>query len=283
MLTISTAATSTGQITQRCSDFGAAGGWPLLVRTLGDGGMTVYRGESTALPRGPQLRMLKLLVGASNESVAIERIVPELWAGRSARVSRSAFDTALHRLRRYLGDESLLQLSGGALRLDRARVWTDTRALVELHGVIQREADSADLRALERLGRSLLDLYRGPFCEDETQHSIVRARVRFARFFVASVERLVARLRSLTEIACALDLVEAAIEREEMSEELHRLAIMLYLNRELPGEAARAFERCRRILRTRLRVEPAAATERLVRSVLLADGAPCAPSRTGTC
>lgn len=254
--------------------------WPVVIRTLGAFSISV---GSAAAPDSSRahLSLLKLLIAQSGTPLPVAQVASELCAGRDSASARSVFDTAAHRVRRCLGDDSLLRIDGGFAQLDKARIWVDAWALDALSTAVQRLDSRASRDQVERLCTRLLELYRGVFCYGDQQASIVRARASFSRAFAKTSTRLADHFRRLGDLERAIDFLDAAIARDDTSEPLHRASIDLWLERGYPGEAQNAYERCRALLWTRLRVEPANGTAVLVRATAKAAARSCAGDRLG--
>lgn len=152
------------------------------------------------------------------------------------------------------------------MRLDQSRIWVDAWAFTSLQQVVEHSVRAASLEELEQLSRHVVALYRGPFAETEPQPSLVRASARLTRSFVLTIERLVDGFRRHAALEQAVNLIETALDCEETSESLHQLAITLWLERCLPGEAENAYQRCRTALRTQRKTTPSLAIDRLVQT-----------------
>jgi hypothetical protein len=107
-----------------------------------------------------------------------DRVMRELWPERSPLASRSAFDTAVHRLRRSLGDEGMVPIDNGAIRLAREHVWVDVWALESLSAALEKLPPHASSEAVQRFVERLLAVYRGPFQAGGGSPSVERCRER---------------------------------------------------------------------------------------------------------
>lgn len=107
-------------------DAGAAWPWPLRVFTLGrfdievEGCPLVMGGKQQKRP----LELLQALIALGGTASA-SRLADLLWPEAEGDRALDNFEAALRRLRHLLGDGDVLALSGGVLRLNRARVWVD--------------------------------------------------------------------------------------------------------------------------------------------------------------
>jgi DNA-binding SARP family transcriptional activator len=213
-----------------------------------------------------QLRLLKVLVATGGE-VPLTRAAAELWPSRSASASRSAFDTAVHRLRQQLGDDTLVVLERGQIRLDQTRISIDLVDLREICAKIQARVAFAEESELRSLASELQAVYCGPFCDGDEDVSIVKHRERLARIFTTSTKLLMERARELGALEQASEWIETAISRDERNETLHRLCIETFVTRGCKAEAITAFQRYVGSLQGPARLTPSREIERLVRDL----------------
>jgi DNA-binding SARP family transcriptional activator len=123
------------------------------------------------------LDLLKLLIACGGEQVSEARITDALWPRIDGDSAHRSFTSALHRLRKLLGDERAVVLHEGRVSLDRRYFWLDTWAFDALAAEAEGAADPA---AVEKLSERMLDLYRGPFMagEEASWHAAPRDRMR---------------------------------------------------------------------------------------------------------
>lgn len=181
-------------------DLGPHWSWPIVTRALGS--FQVERTGASVKGECPasSLALLKVLLAADGEAVEIDRTVNLLWRGSKSK--RAAFDTALHRLRRYLGQDQLLAVQGGRLHLEVAHVWVDAWALKHLQAELATNTE--ELASMEA---KLLSLYRGPFCDAEPWLPVAQARVRYARTFGRIILHLAHGWRECGEQARSEELI----------------------------------------------------------------------------
>jgi DNA-binding SARP family transcriptional activator len=225
--------------------------WALQVYALGE---FELRREGKALefsrkvPRKP-LQVLKFLVANSARRVREAAIVDALWPAEAPAAGGRAFATALHRLRRLIGEEAVL-LRDGMVELNADRVWVDARHFEHL-------ALSDPTAAIA--------FYRGPLLPGaHVEDWTLEPRERLRRRFIQAVEALGAPYMDRGKWKPAYDLYERALEVEPAAEQLHRGAIRCQVAMGLAGEAVAAYRRCERVLRSTFGVPPSELTRRLV-------------------
>jgi DNA-binding SARP family transcriptional activator len=223
--------------------------WPLLLRSFGEfeavlhdepmlrsGGKTAHR----------PVDLLRVMLAHGSGPLPVSTALEWLWPDGEPAAQRKAFDVALLRLRRTLGDERLLHLEGSRLWLDERWVWSDVSALRSL---MQRigSAHGATLAQLQTWSRELLALMRGPFLASETADWALVARQRYQQRFVVTVSQLAAHIEPKDPVE-AIRLYERALDVEPLAESLSRRLMRLHVLRGDRAEALRVYRACRTML-----------------------------------
>jgi LuxR family transcriptional regulator, maltose regulon positive regulatory protein len=111
--------------------------WRLTLRAFGP--LSVRRDDAPlAAGQGAAQRpldLLRALLCVAPAPLPVSTALDWLWPDTTGADQRKVFDVALHRLRKLLGDDSLLRLDGGKLSLDPQRVWSDVGALAAQLGL----------------------------------------------------------------------------------------------------------------------------------------------------
>ncbi len=198
--------------------------WPLRVYTLGRFSL-LQDGTPPPLNRKAQhmpVQMLKVLIALGGREVPEERLSEALWPEAEGDKAHSSFTTTLSRLRKWMGEESLV-FHDGCLTLDARRCWVDAWAVQRILADVPGAADEAKAEALVQ---QALGLYHGPFLDSEDDAPWLRL----------PRERLCSRLAQAV-IACARRL-DAAGRRRQSRELLGKAraadpALQELLDREL--------------------------------------------------
>lgn len=216
-------------------------------------------GEPLLLGRKVPWRPLQLLqaiaVLGPRETSAAD-IVAALWPDSEGDAGCRAFETALHRLRRLLGDADAVHYARGRVGLDAERVWVDAEAFEALAARLDQHRDLAALTPA-------IGLYEGAVLARQSDAAWVlpvreRLRSRFLRT-AASGSNLLAEAG---ERDAAVDVLRRALEREPLAEELHRRLIGLLMTLDRRAEATAAYRHCERLLLEVLGVQPSPDTRR---------------------
>jgi ATP/maltotriose-dependent transcriptional regulator MalT len=143
-------------------------GWPWPYRVQTFGGFRLLRHDeplpTTGKAQRRPLELLKVLIAHGGEQVSESRVTDALWPRIDGDSAHRSFTSALHRLRKLLGEERAIVLHEGRLTLDRRYFWVDAWAFEALAAEIERAADAAHI---EKLAERMLALYRGPFMADD--------------------------------------------------------------------------------------------------------------------
>jgi LuxR family transcriptional regulator, maltose regulon positive regulatory protein len=245
--------------------------WPLQLRAFGafeallnDAPLTRSSGKTAQRP----LDLLRALL-AHGAGLPAATAMQWLWPEADVSARRKAFDVALLRLRRTLGDARLLHLEGGRLWLDERWTWSDVAALQALLQQIG-SAGGAPLAQLQRWAQQLLDLMRGPFLAGDDSDWVRAAREKYRRRFVVAVAQLAAEIEPL-DAPAAVRLYERALDVEPLAESLSRRLMRLHAERGERAEALRVWRACRTMLRVAEGLEPARETQALAAKLGLAD------------
>jgi LuxR family transcriptional regulator, maltose regulon positive regulatory protein len=256
-----------------CPDIGIARWpWPLRVRTLG--GFTIERdGVPIRFARKApkrQLELLRLVTALGARHVDAARVAATLWPDAEGDESRDALKTMLYRTRTLLGADFLV-VRDGQIGFDEDLTWIDTWAFEHVCGRIesllgagtgaQRVGDGE----LEKRRLQLFALYRGHcFGEAELPAWALALRDRLRARFIRSVDMLGQRLEQTGRPEHAIALYRAALEQDNLAEELYQRLISCHLARGENAQALNAYRRCRELLSIVLGVRPSARTEALV-------------------
>jgi LuxR family transcriptional regulator, maltose regulon positive regulatory protein len=243
--------------------------WPLRIHAFGE--WRVERDGEPETPPGTRAQkrpfdLLRALLAYDGNTLPVSTALEWLWPDSEHSAQRRAFDAALSRLRKLLGDDSLLILDGGQLLLDRSRVWSDVGALAEQ---ISRADQAHDLPSRQAAALALLDLVRGPFLPDTEGPWVTAARERHRRRFVNALSRLADAMEADAP-AAAVQLYERALDADPLAESLHRRLIQLHAARGEQVEAARAWRHCQAMLALGAGLQPSADSLALVKRLGLA-------------
>jgi DNA-binding SARP family transcriptional activator len=125
-----------------------------------------------------------------------------------------AFAIALHRLRRLLGDDNAVRLSGGRVKLDARCCWVDIWAFEHILGKADRAIKEGDKVTAVRLLEKAAALYHGPFLVDDDEPFAESIRERLRGKFLKYMRELGRLYEDRGEFDKAADSFEKSIEAE---------------------------------------------------------------------
>ena len=239
--------------------------WPLWLNLLGGFEMRRDGKPESGSPKSQQkpLELLRLLACERNLSLGTQTVMAALWPDADDDAARKSLEMAVLRLRRLLGDASLLWVNGGRVGLDAERSSSDVqqrRRLIErIESLVMRsnghdaghtghDIQAECLALVERgiaysRGELLPGLPPAPWLEGERQ----RCRndtVRTALAAATVMERLQVG-------AAERELLEASLRIEPLAESLVRRLMHAHERAGQRGDALRVFESYREQLQRR--------------------------------
>ena len=249
--------------------------WPWALRIFTLGRFTVQRhGKVVGFgQRGvskPQ-ELLKALVALGGRDVSLATLAESMWPNSDGDQARNLLQTTLHRLRRVLGDVTLLQVADGRVSLDPRRCWVDAWAFESLSGRLsaQRYDFRPRVAALERYAERLLRLYRGEFLSgDDGGVAVLTCRERLRSKLLRAVAQLGDQLESCRAFSAAALLYQRGIEIDPLDESLCRRLMCCWESEGAIAAALNTYRRCREVLAGVLHVVPAQATQEIYQRLL---------------
>lgn len=165
---------------------------PLKVFTLGrfavlvDGKALSFLGKAQKRP----LELLKALIALGGRNVREELITEALWPDAEADAAARSLTSAIHRLRRLIGDASVLR-QHGQLTLNAGRCWVDVWGFERRLSSLSSSWQSAEADVLAQKTSELLALYPRPFLQGEPEKPwVLQARQRLERRLVRLLRQL---------------------------------------------------------------------------------------------
>ena len=195
-------------------------GWPWPYRVQTFGGFRLLRheepiggGQGKAQKR--PLELLKLLIAYGGEQVSESKVTDALWPRIDGDSAHRSFTSALHRLRKLLGEDGAITLHEGRLSLDRRYFWLDTWAFEQLAADLESVQDAHEV---DRLVERLLALYRGSFMADDDDAAwMLQTRERLRARFQRVLTRVVRHWREQGREDQARALLERCAEMDSES------------------------------------------------------------------
>ena len=247
----------------------APGTWPWPVRIEVLRPFRIVRDgrpvESSGKAQQKPLELLKYLACTRDLIADATSIAAALWPDGEEGAARKSLEVTVSRLRRLLEDDTLVLVKEGKVALDPKRVSTDARQFAL--SVAEAEAVMAGGQAREQVaeaGDRLLDLFvELPLEHEEPTAWREAVRERYRTAFVRAARALIAYWQRAGDPTRAAALIEAALGREPLAENLYRLLMQHHLDAGNDTEAMRVYRQCRQMLSVLIGAQPSAETERL--------------------
>ncbi len=248
--------------------------WPVKVRTLGGFRLDVQlkRYQPTHKAQDKPLELLKLLVTcqALGRAAADKTWISErLWPEAAPENARKSLDMTISRLRRLLGDEATIVANEGRLQLSPDHVWTDIQllryALSQAQTRRDERAAGSNVVMTEAAAtvRSVLELYEGPYLQDEDGPPWLLA----GREAIATAVRQALITADLILDGSVDELLipglEKALLADPASEDLARSLMRALLRQARHSEAIQVYRRLRQMLSLLLGVAPSPETDHI--------------------
>jgi LuxR family transcriptional regulator, maltose regulon positive regulatory protein len=184
--------------------------WPWQYKVQTFGGFRLLRHDdplpATGKAQRRPLELLKLLIAYGGDQVPEHRVTDALWPRIDGDSAHRSFTSALHRLRKLLGEDRALVLHEGRITLERRYFSIDTWEF----DALAAELETTNERArLERLAQRALELYRGPFLSGEEASWQIAPRERWR----ARLGRVMARVMRLWQESGELARAQAYYEK----------------------------------------------------------------------
>ena len=250
--------------------------YPLKVHTLGrfelimDGKPLVFGGKVQQKP----LAMLKAIIALGGRDVDGESLVDALWPEAEGDHGRSSFDTTLHRLRKLLSHEKIIQFGDGKVSLDerycRVDAWAFEKLIEGASPVLDFGTRNENLknRVLQSAARNpqsaierALALYHGHFLAGEAEPWALSLRERLRSKYISAANRLGRYCMESGKYEKSVEVYQRGLEVDDLSEEFYQNLMMSYLNLGRKAEAATTYRRCHEILLAKLGLSPSERTK----------------------
>lgn len=233
----------------------------------------ILNGEEVSQERWVSAKARDLLayfVTMRGEKIPADKAFDAIW-GEKERTSRTAFHTALSRLRNALkaGDDSprLILVEVGEYWLDSARFSIDVD---EFNAALAkaRSATNDDVAA-EWYARAA-SLYQGEYLQNLYYEWVFPERRRLAQAYLNALQELAAYHLSAQSPAKAVEYIEKAIPLDALNEDLYRLSMRAHAKMGDRAKVARVYAELQKLLQREMNARPMPETARLYRELMSA-------------
>ncbi|HDH09208.1 MAG TPA: hypothetical protein ENG96_07025 [Gammaproteobacteria bacterium] len=235
--------------------------WPYPIKIYTLGRFSLLRGDAPLQMANKEqsrpLEMLKMLIAFGGRGISEELFNEHMWPDAEGDAAHSSFATTLSRLRKLLGQDTLL-LSGGKLSLDDRRCWIDVWACERLLGQLDHlfETDEPP-EVIKNLLAKAIELHRGPFLQAENGGWAITLREKIRTRLLRNIKKLILLSHDCQQV---IELHEQALQLDDLSEDSYRGLMACLAAQGNVAKACAVYHRCQNILHTTFGIEPSAQT-----------------------
>lgn len=155
------------------ADAPSAWPFPVRIRCLGEMQIETRSSDGNERTMRKSVELLQQVLAAAPNAALIDPLIAKLWPGDGREGAQKAFDAALHRLRKRLGNEAALRLSERRLSLNPGIVYVDLLALNAILG-----ASGVDHAEHVTHAVQVVALYRDHFLPALSDDAVSKQRTR---------------------------------------------------------------------------------------------------------
>jgi DNA-binding SARP family transcriptional activator len=246
----------------------------LAVYTLGrftlirDGQVVRHARKSPA----KTLQLLKVLIASGGRQVGALNLAASMWPEKEGDLAQRAFESTLHRLRKYLGDDRYLLMEDGCLTLNSHRVWVDAweceRLLTRLRGLLSRPVDEAGIHEISDSADRVMRIYQGHFlAREQSACWSISLQERLRHRFVHGMLTLGNFWEQQGRPDRAIGCYRKGIEVDDLIETFYQHLMLCLDATGRQPEAIACYRQCRQVLSIVLGLQPAEQTQDIYRAI----------------
>jgi ATP/maltotriose-dependent transcriptional regulator MalT/DNA-binding SARP family transcriptional activator len=248
-------------------------GWPwtVTITTLGTFRLTVDDEPvvSTGKAQRRPLAFLKALIAHGGEDIVEGQITDALWPDAEGDMGHQACATTLHRLRRLLGHDRVVQLKEGKFSLHPSLTWVDAWSFERLVTAAEHVKPIEDHVRSTALYEQAFALYQGCFLAEEPDESWATAtRDRLRHTYIRLVRRLLHEEEHQGRQDQGISYLQQALRIEPLVEEFYQLLMSRLYDIGQCAEALAVYDQCRAVLAAALHETPSQETESIRRTLM---------------
>jgi LuxR family maltose regulon positive regulatory protein len=245
---------------------------PLTVRVKTLGNLAVWVGETEITAErwvsGKARDLLAYFVNFRHEPVTMERALEGVWP-ESATQSKTAFHTALYRLRQALRVSNLdsskfIFANAGEYQLDTARFVIDVD---EFESALSQARATRDDEAA-RCWEQAVALYNNEYLDNLYYDWVMPERQRLREAYVSALKALAAYQATAGDYETALTLAQRILQVDPLLEDVHCEIMRYHAKLGQRSAVRRQYQLLQDTLKTELNINPLPATQQLLTTLL---------------
>ena len=243
--------------------------WPIKIYTLGrfevfkDDEPLHFKGKVQRKP----LALLKAIIAFGGQHVREETLIDALWPDAEGDAAHFALTSAIHRLRRLLGQEEAIIRKDNEVSLDDRYCWIDAWAVERLLTRSESSRVDSDRTWAEiiRVAQRAAELYRGPFLGGDGEPPWATALGdRIRRQLLRQLLWVGQSWEEKENLHEAAGVYEEAVRVDPCAEDVCRSLMNVYRHLGRPADVVATYDHCRKALAGHLGTLPSAQTETLL-------------------
>jgi len=242
--------------------------WPWEIKVFALGRFEILKQDTRlSFSRKAQkkpLELLKLILTSGGKDVPEEKICGTLWADAEGDSAHRSFTSAMHRLRKLLGNDQCIKLVDGKVSLDPRYFWVDYWGLERLLDEVENidKSNNRDESEYMQIFQKTMSLYQGVFLPGDTEVPWTMAmRDRLRSRFINYISKMGQELERSENWDMATELYKKGLETDNLAEEFYRNLMNCYLHLNMKAEGLAVYQRCKTLLSVVLGSTPSDATE----------------------
>jgi len=228
-----------------------------------------------AFTRKRGLELLRRLASTNRGGLSREEIIECLWGDAPPASANQNLRVVIHSLKRALEPElasgmpsAFIEIDGERVKFIRESVDIDVDEFLERHQRCLALADLGYQKEAIRVGSQAVDLYGGPFMEDEEYSDwCMGQRARLAEVYLDLVSLIGSLHEETGQLERAIQMYQRALLIEPAFESAHRSLMRAFVAAGRQDDAIRQYAVCAESLWTALGVSPSVETEALRKSM----------------
>ena len=242
--------------------------WPWEIKVFALGRFEILKQDTRlSFPRKAQkkpLELLKLVLTCGGKDVPEEKICGALWPDAEGDSAHRSFTSAMHRLRKLLGNDQCIQLVDGKVSLDPRYFWVDYWVLERLLDKVENmdKSNHMDESEYMHIFHKIMSLYQGVILPGDTEvHWTMAMRDRLRSRFINYISKTGQELERSENWDMATELYKKGLETDNLAEEFYRNLMNCYLHLNMKAEGLAVYQRCKTLFSVVLGSTPSDSTE----------------------
>jgi len=226
---------------------------------------------SRKAPHKPLL-LLKALIAAGGRQVGSTHLASLVWPDSEGDTAQRSLDTALHRLRKLLGDDRTLLMENGQVTLNSALcvvdVWEFEKRIRKIQKLVSQPFNSRDLATVDVHAQEVLSIYQGHFLyREEVTSWSVSIKERLRNKYIHCLVELGRYWEEHAQWNKAIMCYRKGIEVDDLVETFYQ-RLMLCLNKTgRKPEALAVYRHGRHVISVVLGLQPTEETQAIYKSI----------------